>query len=78
MLIAIQTHLIVRAKLAEAEATAAVREAIADASRAGLSPRVMARALRMLDPAEQALDLEAAEVVRAYKSIAIGEARTDP
>lgn len=75
-LIAIHTHLIVRAKIQQAEATASVREAVADARRAGICPRVMARALRMLDPGEQALDRAAAAVVRAYQETAIGGVET--
>lgn len=72
-LIAIHTHRIVKAKIEEAEMRVAVAAAMAEAQRAGINPRVMKRALRMLDPYEQELDRAAAEVVRAFLSVPIGE-----
>lgn len=72
-IIAVHTHWIVKARIEEAEARTAVAGAMAEAQRAGINPRVMKRALRMLDPYEQELDRAAAEVVRAVRSVPIGE-----
>lgn len=71
--IAVHTHWVVRAKNAEAEAKAEVRDALDSARKAGIPPRVISRALRLMDRREQALDDQAAQIIRAIHTIPIAD-----
>lgn len=70
--VAVHTHRIVRAKLDEQAARRAVQQAIADAADAGISPRVLRRAVRRLDPRERQLDEDADALLEVAGSVAFG------
>lgn len=71
--IAVHTHWVVKAKIAEAAAKAEVRDAMDSARKAGIPPRVISRALRLMDRREQALDDQAAQIIRAVEAVPIAD-----
>lgn len=77
--VAIHTHLVIRARLNQAKAEAERRAAMADAVKAGISARVLARAIRIMtaSPADRALEEKARALVALVESVPVGAITMD-
>lgn len=71
IVVAVHTHLIIRADLDQAAASAAVREAMDDAVKAGVPRRVLARAVKIMlaAPKDRSLDDRARALIASFEGI---------